>query len=391
MKSAVLKRIFTLHSWLGLINGLWLGMLGLSGSLLVYYQELDRWLNRETLTVAPQAERLPVDSLFHLVRARYPAASGTAIMWFPQHPEDCYSFRLYGMAEEQSIYFSWDLYQTDVDPYSGKEVRAGYYRDFHSFLHWTLTFHYCLHLGTPGMLAVTLAGILLFLNSLTGLILYRRYLWKALIFRAPVVWRNWRTISSGLHRYVGVWSLALNLLIFYSGLQMNWTVFDRETWAAPQPQPPITQPYTSIDRLMGQVDEIFPGFRIEHVYIPFTARSGGQAGTRNIRISGHIPGTPSIVPHGSSSVHFLPHTGEVAETHDINQELRGMNLWEQFNAVAYSFHAGTFAGEYSRVLYVLLGLTPALLSFTGFLMWWRRWRHTRRGGASRRARRRARA
>jgi uncharacterized iron-regulated membrane protein len=35
-------------------------------------------------------------------------------------------------------------------------------------------------------------------------------------------------------------------------------------------------------------------------------------------------------------------------------------------------HFGTFAGEASRIFYVFIGLSPAILVTTGFIMWWHR-------------------
>jgi uncharacterized iron-regulated membrane protein len=35
-------------------------------------------------------------------------------------------------------------------------------------------------------------------------------------------------------------------------------------------------------------------------------------------------------------------------------------------------HFGTFAGHWSKIAWILTGLSPALLFITGFIMWWRR-------------------
>ncbi|MGH8612088.1 MAG: PepSY domain-containing protein, partial [Gammaproteobacteria bacterium] len=43
-----------LHLWLGLILGLFLSVFGITGSILVFYQEIDEWLNPDLLTVAPR-------------------------------------------------------------------------------------------------------------------------------------------------------------------------------------------------------------------------------------------------------------------------------------------------------------------------------------------------
>ncbi|MBZ5858733.1 hypothetical protein [Flavihumibacter profundi] len=50
-------------------------------------------------------------------------------------------------------------------------------------------------LGLSGaMLVITLAGLLLFTNIITGIIIYKKYVLKALVLRAPVKWKNWRQV-----------------------------------------------------------------------------------------------------------------------------------------------------------------------------------------------------
>jgi uncharacterized iron-regulated membrane protein len=43
----------------------------------------------------------------------------------------------------------------------------------------------------------------------------------------------------------------------------------------------------------------------------------------------------------------------------------------------FPLHVGTFAGPLSRILWAVLGLVPALLFGTGFLLWRRRTRDVR--------------
>ncbi|MGH8612833.1 MAG: PepSY domain-containing protein, partial [Gammaproteobacteria bacterium] len=42
-----------MHLWLGLILGLCLSVFGITGSILVFHQEIDEWLNPDLLIVAP--------------------------------------------------------------------------------------------------------------------------------------------------------------------------------------------------------------------------------------------------------------------------------------------------------------------------------------------------
>lgn len=267
----------------------------------------------------------------------------------------------------------FEMYNMDINPYNGRILREGLYSDINkSFLFWSGEFHWCLNYGEIGELIITIAGILLFINILTGIIVYRKYILKAMVFRAPVQWKNWRTGASGLHRYVGVWSIILNILIFYSGLQMTWGVFDKNSWKQPVPAEKNNDTYASIDKMMSEVQKIYPGFEFRYFYIPFNKTIENGVNTAQASAMGYIPGTPSIVPLSSSNVSFDVNTGEVVSKVNANEELKKKNLWDKFNYIAFSFHAGTFAGEFSRILYVIAGLAPAVLSITGFLFWWRR-------------------
>ncbi|MBS1598359.1 MAG: PepSY domain-containing protein [Bacteroidetes bacterium] len=367
------RKLFAIHSWLGLFNGVWLLILGITGSLFVFTKELDQWINKDILNVKAGERRLPVDSLYKIVRAKYPTAMGTNIVRFPVEKTDCISFKIYMSDGSRSMLHWYDTYHVDLNPYTGSVLReCDYSRIGDSFLFWSSSLHWNLQLSSVGMLIITIAGILLFINIITGIIIYRKYFLKALIFRAPMKWRNWRTGTSGLHRYIGVWSMLFNILIFYSGLQMTWNAFDAESYKKPEPLDYNTTQYASIDKMMADVQKIYPGFEPQYFYIPFSKIIIRGSNLGYASEMGRIPGTPSIVPLSSSHVDFDINTGALMNVEDANKELRKKNIWQKFNYIAYSFHAGTFLGGFSRILYVLVGLAPAFLSLSGFGLWIRR-------------------
>jgi len=51
---------------------------------------------------------------------------------------------------------------------------------------------------------------------------------------------------------------------------------------------------------------------------------------------------------------------------------RGQSLAIRTVLFIRPLHFGTFAGTWSRVAWILVGLMPGVLFFTGFVMWWRR-------------------
>ena len=89
LKNTWLRRLFKLHSWLGLLTGVPLLLLGLSGSVLVFKPELDRWLAPRVAPLPAGRAPVPLDSLYRLVGHHYPAIKKMAIIGFPQRPGEC--------------------------------------------------------------------------------------------------------------------------------------------------------------------------------------------------------------------------------------------------------------------------------------------------------------
>jgi uncharacterized iron-regulated membrane protein len=68
-----------------------------------------------------------------------------------------------------------------------------------------------------------------------------------------------------------------------------------------------------------------------------------------------------------------PHTGELLASSDTRQQTRGLRLEQYFVAVHFGSFAGNgVAGTLVKILWVLLGIAPALLAVTGLIMYWNR-------------------
>ncbi|MEG4325971.1 PepSY-associated TM helix domain-containing protein, partial [Microcoleus sp. herbarium5] len=66
------KLAFKLHLYLGLVVGIFLAVIALTGSLLVFGPEIERFFNPQLLQVIPQGERIPLENVLHIVEKAYP-------------------------------------------------------------------------------------------------------------------------------------------------------------------------------------------------------------------------------------------------------------------------------------------------------------------------------
>lgn len=351
--------IFSLHSWLGLISGIFLLLLGLSGSALVFLKEIDQMINAELLHVEPKGQVLSLDTIYRKIGQQHPNLTGIAWLNPNAAADEAYEFRLYQNDGKISTY---DLGMMSINPYSGAILRDGNLKDFNpSFMHWILQFHWSFQLGLPGLLLATIFGITMLLSTITGLIIYRKYIWKVFTFQVKMKWKNWRTISSDLHRIIGVWALFFNVIIFFTGFWMNKFAFDPGYWK----KQTVTASANvlsvqSADQLLRTARAAMPDLIPQSIYLPTQAE-------KLFRLSGPLENQSSFFYNGNS-VAIDPGTGLVISMERLTEK----GLWAKTEATFFPLHAGTFGGTPVKALYVIIGLLPGLLSVTGALLWWRK-------------------
>ncbi|PKK37212.1 hypothetical protein BWI96_07645 [Siphonobacter sp. SORGH_AS_0500] len=363
-KGKLTRLTFTLHSWLGFVSGIFLLLLGLSGSVLVFRHELDHWANQELLQVSSQGKTLAPDRLsrcYHTIVDKYGDLDGIAWLNPEAGPDQAYNFRIY---YNDARLFTYDLGLISFDPYSGTILREGPSRSFTpSFIEWLLQFHFSFQLGIPGAALTAIFGLTMMLSLLTGVIVYRKMFWKVLSFRIRINRKNWRTISSDLHRIVGVWSLLLNAIIFFTGFYMNLFAFEAKTWRGETvPTQPNTLMAASPDQMLQQALKAFPGLQPSYVYLPTQP-------TRTFEVRGYTPNQWKLWGAGNN-VKIDQQTGKITRI----SRLQDKSVGERIEATFFPLHVGNYGGLPVKVLYVIIGLTPGLLSITGFLLGWRRLR-----------------
>lgn len=365
-KISIKRSLFKLHSWFGLVTGVFLILLGLSGSVLVFRTELDSLLNQDLLHVSSQ-NQIPDHALSHCyetITNRYPNLDGIAWLNPEAKPGEAYNFRIYF---NDTKLFTYDLALISFDPYTGKILREGPASDFApSLIEWLLQFHFSFQLGIPGAALTAIFGITMLISLITGAIVYKKMIWKVLTFRAHINRKNWRTISSDLHRMVGVWSLALNMVIFFTGFWMNLFAFKAKTWQNELiPTKPNSVMTVSADDVYKQALGALPGLKPTYVYLPTQPQ-------RKFEVRGYTEDQLKIWG-SSNSVRIDQYSGELVQVNRFSEK----PLSEKMEATFLPLHIGNFGGVAVKILYVIVGLTPGLLSVTGFLLWWRRVRRSK--------------
>lgn len=358
------QTVWRTHSVLGLIAGLGLLVIGLTGSVLMFSKEIDGALHPEVVRVQPPEgnERLAMDELVARMASAFP---GHRLMgWVPgedAHSSDRVWLKLPG--DEHWL-------AAAIDPYTGK-ILSRPAESGSTFTGWILELHYTLLADHVGLALVGIFALCLFLLGLSGLWLYRDFFRNFFRLR----WRSsTRILFSDLHKFVGINSVVFNLILGFTGAWWNLThvighLVEEEAPAGSAEVAEVGPPpseWASLDSMLGDASARIDGFEANYIGLPNAPENAfflyGRHGGAGVLRS----------PHGSMVSYES--TGDFREATDV----REASLWAQFLDTFVPLHFGTFGGWPIRILWSLGGLAPGTLAVTGFVLWFRRRRGSKK-------------
>ncbi len=360
---------FVVHLWIGIILTLYMILIGVTGSILVFRPELERlcglkpWQNIRTNK--PLAD---IAAVVENLRTAYPSSRIVSV----EAPTD-------EEATFVSILERRGRIKVASGPADGKVLgefpRKRNWLDVVQELHESLFLH-----RTGRMLNGAGAACLLLLNA-TGLVIWWPGIrnWKRALkvdFR-----RHWRRINFDLHSSVGFWTILIASFWAVSGVYFGWprqiflfvNSFSPVITARPPAigvAPETAAPEPGLSSLVARAYTIDPGTTLGGIAFPYSRRAPLGILMRR----GNSVGREYV-----DTVYFNPYTGEYISTwrYGVNQSLGDWIIWSQV-----PLHFGTYWGLGVKIIWCAAGLAIPLLAITGVLMYWNRalrrhWKHWR--------------
>lgn len=229
--------VLAFHLWSGLLLGSWLVLLGLTGSALVFYVDLEQSL--APIPVQQQAVRAARPAEIEAaLRLHFPRYDGPWRIELPMSPAAPIHARYYGAPERKGQHFA--PFMASLDPATLALREARFWGD--TPLTWIYNLHFTLLLGKGGATAVGVIGLLNVALLLAGI-----YLW----WPSPQRWWSGLRIlpRSGtvkraydLHCTGGVYGLLLLLALLLTGSALAFPDQTRTLLGAAPPAPAPTTP-----------------------------------------------------------------------------------------------------------------------------------------------------
>jgi uncharacterized iron-regulated membrane protein len=351
------------HLYLGLFAGAVLVVIGLSGSILVFWQEIDTWLHPEWHRVQPQAAYRPLAEIVAAANQALPAGLSAPFAYQPGSADLAYWF--FSDSKDGKT----DTWNVFVDPYTAKVTgtRIWYHAENplkHSLMGFMFKLHYALLSGHVGSVMVGILSVLSIVLVLTGLIV-----WWPLTGK----WRQALTIkhhasverlNHDLHKTFGFYSTPVLVAVFVSGVYFNLP--DQFFWLAERFSPvskpadfkstPSAGPPLSIDEAFKIIENRYADELLYWFSLP-KGENGTFVFTFQQRFGGLFTGRHQVVLDRYSGVTLA----------DLSPSIGGGG--QMFVQWQWSLHSGQFLRLPGRLLVLMSGLVCAALFVTGMIRW----------------------
>jgi uncharacterized iron-regulated membrane protein len=196
-KNWLRRLVFQVHLWTGIILSLYVLLMSVSGTILIYRVEISKASVRPPVISPGGRPLLSKDQLTQFGQQDYPAYQILSVTQ-PRKPDQPAEISLQRGEKQLARLF---------DPYTGADLGDSVSRTFR-FIEWLTDLHDNLLDEPVGRIVNGIGGVATILLCLTGVLIWwpgsgrwRRALtvsWKA----------DARSFNWGLHRAVGIWSLA---------------------------------------------------------------------------------------------------------------------------------------------------------------------------------------
>lgn len=380
MKSSTIKKLYTLHSWVGVITGILLFVIAFTGAVAVFARpELKVWGNESIRAEVPfQPQRLGrvVEEYANKVGPEYleeihldlpsPRFSTTTRLIYEGHFE-----KPDGGEEHKGTVFQLDprdfslIKEWDMDAFFNSEQL-----DMSVFL---AHFHADLHLGRPiGLILTGLLGLTLMVSIATGIFIHRKILAQLFTFRVS---KTFSLMLNDGHKVMSIWAVLFHSVIAFTGAFLGLATVILVPAAAyvgfNGDQEKLVETFTAIKppvlahvQQPTRLGDILEDAAQNRPDLQFNRLTIMGYGDKNALVYLSGRGSEQV---GGETLIYKGSTAEFVKTQANFGRLEGVT--GKLLDAMYPLHFGNFGGLLVKSVWAILGIATALLPITGLMLW----------------------
>ncbi len=382
----VKKGIIWLHKWLGIISGIVVFILSITGCIYVFQDELKLCVYPERYFIAEpsfNAEPLPVSELLKI--ASHALDEKEKISRLDLFPARDRTWIFRASQTDDNAFGHWN-YQTYykrvfINPYSGKVQQVENTK--YEFFQMVLQMHLNLLLGKKvGHPVVGISTIIFTILLLSGIILWWPKKWKKKSIKRGVTLyfqAKRKRLIYDLHNVLGFYGLLVALIIGITGLAFAYPKFKEFYINAIN-----VFEYRAPDKFAGDIPQV--KFHNLDGALTYTLQKHPTADMMSLRFKGDGQKQDIQVRLQKDKTsdflwyYFDLKNGQIEdvktdETNPLGGRVAAMN---------YDLHVGNIWGLPTKILYFFISLICASLPITGYLMWLTKAKKKRAGSKAKR-------
>lgn len=357
------------HLYLGIIAGAIVAFVGLTGSILVFDDEIDAALNPTLFEVAAQQKKIGLGEIVPIVRAKYPNLRFNYIEGDDDSPNATY--QVYNFKTEEQYF---------INPYTGDMAGKRLYES--SFIHIVTDLHTSLFIPVAGRYIVGIAALILLVLTISGLRLWIPDKWKQLKSVLTVNFKaSFKRQNYDWHNTLGFYSAPVVTILSLTGVCITFSIIVIPMLFILSGKSPqgVAQLLGAKSTYVAGAQPITPG---KAVQIAEAAMSGSYAAglafpadsTGNYRVD--LRGALLPVNGNREMIIIDQYSGKVL----MNSRKDFPDVGNAYLSWLTPVHFGEFGGMPTRILALLGGLMPLVLFVTGFIIWWPRYKKQKKNG-----------
>ncbi|MDO5971058.1 PepSY-associated TM helix domain-containing protein [Flavivirga aquimarina] len=372
MKKKAKNYIRKVHLWFGMISGVIVFIIALTGAIYVFSEDIKHviYKDRRNIEIPLNTKKLPISKLLKVAEGAFDNEYSFQNIVIPNFPDKTISFIFQKTDENKFWYKNYMEFNKTVyiNPYTGEIVKIENTKwEFFNVVFWI---HMTLFLGynTVSSAIIEISMWIFVFMLISGLILW----WPKKNQRKisfSFKWKTntrWKRKNYDLHKILGFYVLLLALISALTGLMwasgsfnktVKWVANGGKTIARTEiPKPKIHESSLSLldDILTNTLAEIPESKYIlirKHPKndIPYIVRSYVSETINYKRIE----------------MYYDRNSAELLSKHYFSDKNNG----DKIQALNYDIHVGTIGGWPTKILNFLMSLIVASLPITGFLIW----------------------
>jgi len=377
-KSKFNRTVTWLHLWLGLVSGIIVCILGITGCMYTFQQEISDVAYKKILYIRPQAPQrnvhvLPISLLKekaqHVLGKENPV---TYITTYPNTPDRAWEFMCYQPGDDRalSLFKSIKTYRSVfINPYDGSVTgQINYLREFFAI---DKGIHISLLLNPKYGEVVTGTATLLFVALLvTGFIMWYPKKWnkKHIDGSFKIKWKaRWKRINYDLHNVLGFYVCIIAFIIACTGLVMAFNWFRSLVYVAASAgiTPPDFKTYYSDTTRNYTINSLDIAFDKTNQLYPQAARIGLVAPSTKKDVIAVTAYHTRDVYYNEDNLSFDQADGKLLGTQLYKNQNNGVKLI----TMNYDIHIGAIGGIAGKIIAFLVSLVCASLPVTGIIIW----------------------